>query len=174
MKRLDEILEGREDSYILPFLWLKGEDNDKIRREIDRISECGIRQICVESRPHPDFAGQGWWENLDCVMEEAKKRGMRVWVLDDRKFPTGYANGAFETKHPKLSKIYLAERHVDICGPCRDGVSLVENFLAPDGELLGILACPKPDGDHPGTGAAGPPAVPGGVCLSEHPLSQRL
>lgn len=147
MKRLDEILEGREDSYILPFLWLKGEDNDKIRREIDRISDCGIRQICVESRPHPDFAGQGWWENLDCVMEEAKKRGMRVWVLDDRKFPTGYANGAFETKHPKLSKIYLAERHVDICGPCRDGVSLVENFLAPDGELLGILACPKPDGE---------------------------
>ena len=38
MKRLDEILEGREDSYILPFLWLKGEDNDKIQREIDRKS----------------------------------------------------------------------------------------------------------------------------------------
>ena len=77
-------------------------------------------------------------------MPEAEKRGMKLWILDDRKFPTGYANGGFE-RNPKHEKIYIAERHMDIMGPCKDGAVLVENFLQPDGKLLGILACPKPD-----------------------------
>lgn len=147
MKRLDEILENREDSYILPFFWMKGEDDQTILEELERVQECGIRQLCLESRPHPDFCGEGWWRSLDLIMAEAKKRGMRVWVLDDKKFPTGYANGAFEKKYPELSKLYIAERHVDILGPCRSGASLIENFLEPDGRLLAILACPKPDSD---------------------------
>lgn len=147
MERLEKVLKGQDESCILPFLWLKGEDNEKIREELDRIGECGIREVCLEARPHPEFCREGWWRNLDFIMAEAKKRGMRVWVLDDKKFPTGYGNGVFEKKHPELSKIYLAQRHVDIMGPCRGGASLVENFLPPDGRLLGILACPKPDGE---------------------------
>lgn len=147
MERLREVLENREENYLLPFLWMKGEDNRTILEEIEKIEECGIREICLESRPHPDFIGDGWWENLDFIIEEAKKRGMRLWILDDRKFPTGYANGAFEEKYSELSKIYLAQRHVDIMGPCREGASLVENFIPSDGRLLGILACPKPDGE---------------------------
>lgn len=154
-ERLQEILENREDSYILPFLWLKGEDHCTILKEIEKIQECGIRQICLESRPHPDFCGENWWNTLDFIMNEARRRQMRVWVLDDRKFPTGYANGAFEKKHPELAKLYLAERHVDIMGPCRGNASLVENFLQPDGELLGILACPKPDSDTLSVSAEG-------------------
>ena len=63
---------------------------------------------------------------------------MRVWILDDRKFPTGYANGGFE-RHPELAKRYLAERHVDIMGPCHDSAMLVENFYG-DNRLLAVLA----------------------------------
>ena len=65
MKRLEEALAGREDSYILPFLWMKGESRPVIREELDRIQECGIREICLESRPHPDFLGDSWWMDLD-------------------------------------------------------------------------------------------------------------
>lgn len=147
MENLKKVLEGQDESCILPFLWLKGEDNERIREELEKIRECGIREICLEARPHPEFCREGWWENLDFIIEEAKQWGMKVWVLDDKKFPTGYANGAFEEKYPELSKLYIAQRHVDIMGPCRGGASLVENFLPPDGCLLGILACPKPDGE---------------------------
>ncbi|MDO4284564.1 MAG: hypothetical protein Q4C60_04425 [Eubacteriales bacterium] len=135
-----------ETSHILPFLWMKGEDNETIGRELDQIESCGIREICLESRPHPDFCGPGWWQNLDFIMEEAKRRGMRVWILDDDKFPTGHANGGF-VRHPEKKKRYLAERHMDIMGPCRSNAVLVENFMQPDGQLLGILAAPKPDGE---------------------------
>ncbi len=146
MERLQTLLQGNVTSHILPFLWMKGEDNATIREELDKIEECGIREICLESRPHPDFCGKGWWENLDFIMPEARKRGMKVWILDDDKFPTGHANGGF-IKHPEKKKVYLAERHMDIMGPCRSGAVLVENFMQPDGKLLGILALPKPDGE---------------------------
>ena len=145
MERVQTLLRGEGTSHILPFLWMKGEDNVTIREELDKIEECGIREICLESRPHPDFCGPRWWENLDFIMDEARKRSMKVWILDDDKFPTGHANGGF-LKHPDKKKIYLAERHMDIMGPCRSGAVLVENFLQPDGKLLGILAVPKPDG----------------------------
>lgn len=146
MERLQTLLQGEGTSHILPFLWMKGEDNMTIREELDKIEECGIREVCLESRPHPDFCGPGWWENLDFIMEEARRRGLKVWILDDDKFPTGHANGGF-LKNPDKKKIYLAERHMDIMGPCRSGAVLVENFMQPDGRLLGILAAPKPDGE---------------------------
>lgn len=146
MKALETLLQGRCTSHILPFLWMKGEDNDTIGRELDKIEECGIREVCLESRPHPDFCGPGWWKNLDFVCSEAAKRGMRLWILDDNRFPTGHANGGFE-RQPEKSKLYLGERHMDIMGPCRSGAVLVENFIPGDGTLLGILAVPKPDGN---------------------------
>lgn len=31
---------------------------------------------------------------MDVILEEAEKRHMKVWILDDSHFPTGYANGA--------------------------------------------------------------------------------
>ena len=146
MERLQTLLSGNGESHILPFLWMKGEDNVTIREELDRIEECGIREVCLESRPRPEFCGKRWWENLDFVLPEAKRRGMKVWILDDDKFPTGHANGGF-TRQPEKKKRYLAERHMDILGPCRNGTVLVENFLGSDGRLLGILAVPKPDGE---------------------------
>ena len=145
MKRVQELLQGKGRSHIRPFLWMKGEDNVTIRQELDKIEECGIREVCLESRPHPDFCGPLWWENLDFIMKEARKRDMKVWILDDDKFPTGHANGGFR-KYPEKRKIYLAERHMDIIGPCKSGAVLVENFLHSGWKTLGILAVPKPDG----------------------------
>ncbi|MDD4849297.1 MAG: hypothetical protein PHO10_01205 [Gemmiger sp.] len=147
MKRLNDLCEGRQESAILPFLWLRGEPNPVIGQELDEIEACGIREVCLESRPHPEFCGPAWWNNLDYILAEAKRRAMRVWVLDDDKFPTGHCNGALREKYPQYAKWYLAERHMDILGPCTQGAVLVQNFLQPDGRLLGILACPKPDGE---------------------------
>lgn len=154
MERLKMLLKGEYTSHILPFFWMKGEDNETIGRELDRVEECGIREICLESRPHPDFCGPGWWENLDFICAQAQKRGMKIWILDDNKFPTGHANGGYE-KQPDKKKLYLGERHMDIHGPCRSGAVLVENFIPSDGKLLGILAAPKPDGETLAVGGEG-------------------
>lgn len=143
MNKLKELKRGSGGSYILPFVWMRGEDNDIIGEELDRIQACGIREVCLESRPHPDFMGPLWWHNLDFIMAEARKRQMRVWVLDDSHFPTGFANGAFREKHPDKAKVYLAERHMDIVGPKKDNAVLISPFLGDDGRLVAVLASRK-------------------------------
>lgn len=104
------------DHHIFPFLWMRGEDEAILREEIGKICECGIRAICVEARPHDDFCGPGWWHDMDIVLDEARKRGMQIWILDDKHFPTGYANGLIEKKYPERKKLYLACTTADIFG----------------------------------------------------------
>ncbi len=77
---------------IFPFLWLRGEERNLIEKEIDSIYNNNIRAFIVESRTHPDFCGEGWWRDMDIVLSKAKALGMRVWVLDDKHYPTGFAN----------------------------------------------------------------------------------
>ncbi len=135
----------KNEDYILPFLWLKGEDEEAVREEICQIASCGIGAFCVESRPHPDFLGPGWWKTMDLVLAEAKKHDMRVWILDDAHFPTGYAAGAYEEREREKAKWYLVERHVDVIGSGVEQAIFMQPFLGRDGHLLAAVAYPKPD-----------------------------
>lgn len=104
------------NNYIFPFLWMRGESEETIRNEVEKISACGIGAVCVEARPHPEFCGGGWWHDMDIVIEEAKKRGMKIWILDDKHFPTGYANGLIQTKYPERKKQYISCTTADVFG----------------------------------------------------------
>jgi len=116
-KRVQELLQGRGGSYVLPFFWQHGEDEATLRDYMRAIYEANIREVCVECRPHPDFCGPKWWTDMDIIMDEARTRGMRVWLLDDSHFPTGYANGGFIDADPSLCKKYLSFATADVAGP---------------------------------------------------------
>ena len=143
-QKLYDVTCGGEDNRLLPFFWLHGDDQDKFASELDKIEEAGIRAICLESRPHPDFCGDGWWADCDIIMAEAKKRGMKVWVLDDRHFPTGVANGMVAKKYPERRKWHMIEKHVDVIGP-QTGALIVhgdeENVVEKARILLAAVAC---------------------------------
>lgn len=124
-------VKANASNHILPFLWMRGEPEDVIREEMAKIHECGIGAVCVESRPHPDFAGPLWWRDLDIVMDEARERGMRVWVLDDARFPTGYANGYIEKKYPERKKTYINYNAADVLGAGHEVTLRVESMLKP-------------------------------------------
>ena len=99
-----KVLEGREDNYIFPFFWQHGEAEEVLREYMKVISEANIGAVCVESRPHPDFVGEKWWKDMDVILDEARKRKMQVWILDDSHFPTGYANGAMAFQPARLKR----------------------------------------------------------------------
>lgn len=115
-----------ERNYIFPFLWMRGEDEQTIRTEMEKIHQANIGAVCVEARPHPDFAGEGWWRDMDIVLDEAKKRQMKVWILDDAHFPTGQANGIIPKKYPERARRYVYTQHVDVTGPIPYGTINVE------------------------------------------------
>ncbi len=106
-------------NYLYPFFWLHGEEPEVLTEYIEKISESGMQGICIESRPHPDFVGEGWWNDVDHILSEIKKRNMKMWILDDAHFPTGFANGKVKESYPEYLKIYLNMRRYDIQGTGR-------------------------------------------------------
>lgn len=100
--KIRALLEGKGGNYIFPFFWQHGETEEVLRKYMKVIHEANIRAVCVESRPHPDFCGEQWWHDMDIILEEAKKYGMKVWILDDSHFPTGFANGAMKEQPLEL------------------------------------------------------------------------
>ncbi len=115
-KRIKELLEGRGGNYIFPFFWQHGESEEVLRRYVDAIDKSNIKAFCVESRPHPDFCGEQWWHDMDIILDEARRRAMKVWILDDSHFPTGYANGAMERKPDGLCRQSICHRFYDLAG----------------------------------------------------------
>ena len=136
--RLRDVLSGSEQNYMLPFYWLHGDHYDTIPKEIRRIYDSGCRAFCVESRPHKDFVGEGWWRDMDLILSEAKKLGMEVWILDDDHFPTGHAVGHIEKYHPELARWDLSERHLDVVGPADRALLMTQETETH--RLLGIYA----------------------------------
>ena len=103
--KINSLLHGEMENYIFPFFWQHGESEAVLRKYMQVIYDANIRAVCIESRPHPDFVGAGWWRDMDIILEEARKRKMKVWILDDSHFPTGYCNGKIEGKTGHLQEM---------------------------------------------------------------------
>lgn len=114
--KIRDLLNGKGENYILPFFWQHGEDESTLRKYMDVIQRSNIGAVCVESRPHPDFCGPQWWHDMDIILDEACRRGMQVWILDDSHFPTGYANGALKDAPEELCRQFLLHKSIHING----------------------------------------------------------
>lgn len=121
MNKLQMVLENKFENYLFPFFWQHGETREVLEIYMDKIAESGMKAACIEARPHPDFVGQKWWEDLSVIIEKAKEHDMKLWILDDSHFPTGYANGAIKNEYQELAKWYLDMRRFDVAGPIPNG-----------------------------------------------------
>ena len=102
--------------HIMPFLWVHGEDEATYRKMIGVIYDANIRAFCVEARPHDGFCQDPWWRDMDIILDEAEKRGMKVWILDDKHFPTGYAAGMAEKAPTELRRQGLLHKVFPVKG----------------------------------------------------------
>ena len=135
-----ECLQGRQGSYILPFFWQHGEEHEVLLQELEAIAKSNVREFCVESRVHERFCQDAWWEDFGFLLREAQKRDMKVWLLDDKRFPTGYANG-LTAQYPALRRRGIREEHVDVAGPMRQAAVIVSGRYRPEKEqLLSVCA----------------------------------
>ncbi len=117
MDRLLECMQGKNDNYVLPFFWQHGEPEEVLRRYMHVIHDANMREVCLEARPHPDYAGEGWFHDVDIILDEAKKLGMKIWILDDAHFPSGQCAGKMMEEPARLQKQYLRYKHADVTGP---------------------------------------------------------
>ncbi|MBR4888891.1 MAG: glycosyl transferase family 2 [Clostridia bacterium] len=139
-KRLYDILNGREQNYLLPFFWMHSNRHEVLADMVQSVYDSGARAFCVESRPHENFGRDEWWYDMDLLLEEAQKREMKIWILDDKHFPTGYANGLVTEKYPRHRKWHLVENHVDVVGPAPESALLLATPPCEEERLIGVYA----------------------------------
>jgi len=149
MKSLSSIISGDSGNYIAPFLWLHNEEDDIIVKELHRIHDCGIGAVCIESRTHEEFCREDWWSDVRLILDTCKKLNMKLWILDDKHFPSGYANGIYEKEENKhLQAVCIRSKRVDIAGPVTSGSILADLFkeLSEDSFLGAVALRRTPDG----------------------------
>jgi len=146
MKKIEEVLAGKHSNHIFPLFWQHGEDEEVLRDYMGKIYESGIKAVCVEARPHPEFVGDKWWADMDAIIDESKKRDMKVWILDDSHFPTGFANGRVENEYPHLRKRFLALKVLDFVGPMKNAQAIIRYALTDkEDEIVGVILGKKLD-----------------------------
>lgn len=85
-----------------------------IRRDLDRIKAMGFRGVMIEAGygMTAKYLSQEWFRLVKTGVEEARKRGMKVWIEDEGKYPSGFAGGKFSTERPdlKMQGLVVLER----------------------------------------------------------------
>ncbi|MCQ2394918.1 MAG: hypothetical protein MJ249_11585, partial [Kiritimatiellae bacterium] len=79
-----------------PLFWMHGTESEaRLREYVGRVDESGQGILTTESRPHNDWMGPTWWRDLRIIIDEAKKRGMKVMLFDDYWWPSQGMGGKY-------------------------------------------------------------------------------
>jgi hypothetical protein len=90
--------------------WGRGISREVIAHDLDAMKALGVHAAAVEPKsglPVP-YLSEGWFELVRIGVEEARKRDMRLWFMDDGDYPSGLAGGKFTTEAPELRMQGLA------------------------------------------------------------------
>ena len=77
---------------------------DIIGKDLNEIRSRGFRNVIVEAgyRMGAPYLSEGWMANIRTLADSAAHYGMRVWIIDEGKYPSGMAGGLFSKERPDL------------------------------------------------------------------------
>ena len=84
--------------------WEGPMDLATIRHDLDSIKTKGFRSVIFEAGyklPY-EYLSDAWFEAIRTGVKEAKARGLKVWIIDEGKYPSGFAGGKFTRERPDL------------------------------------------------------------------------
>lgn len=98
-----------------PLFWLHGDESPEwLEAYLDKIVEGGNGCFVAESRPHNDWLKEGWYRDLAVCLEAAKKRNLKMWIFDEKWWPSQSIGGKVRERWAAKS---LAAETVDVEGP---------------------------------------------------------
>jgi hypothetical protein len=76
----------------------------QIERDLDTLHSLGFQAVTVQAGYNMPFAylSPEYFTFFRKFVDEAKQRNMRVWIVDDAGYPSGFAGGKFTTEKPEL------------------------------------------------------------------------
>ena len=92
---------------IQPFASWNGSDPKEVRerivRDFDRLAANGIFVVNLSpGRGEPKYLSPEHMDQVKFTVQEAAKRGMRLWIQDESDYPSGFAGGNISRQYPQL------------------------------------------------------------------------
>lgn len=126
--------------------WNAELDADRLCRQIDSMHKAGMGGFFMHSRYglKTEYLGDEWFECVSACIDHADKLGMKAYLYDEDRWPSGNAGGKITRTRPELRSCFLAA--IDLA-ESPDKKSEIENplcvfevKLSDDGILLGYEA----------------------------------
>jgi hypothetical protein len=77
-----------------PLFWLHGtESRERLEMYIEKMAESHNGTFTAESRPHNDWLGPRWYEDLAICLAAAKKHNLTMWIFDEKWWPSQMLGG---------------------------------------------------------------------------------
>jgi len=109
---------------------------ESIVRDLDQIHSHGVTGVLLGAAYgiDPPYLSPGFFELIRYAVDQAKQRGMKVWLADEGSYPSGFAGGKFNTDHPELRmQAVVVSEQINLSGGAQ-----VQRTLPP--ETVGVLA----------------------------------
>ena len=75
----------------------------RIVRDFDRLAANGIFVVNLSpGRGEPKYLSPEHMDQVKFTVQEAAKRGMRLWIQDESDYPSGFAGGKISKQYPQL------------------------------------------------------------------------
>jgi len=100
-----------------PLFWLHGDENEtkeRLEGYLEKVAAGGNGCFTAESRPHSDWLGPCWYEDLDVCLQKAKQLNLTMWIFDERWWPSQSIGGKVP---PRYAAQTLVADAVDVNGP---------------------------------------------------------
>ena len=144
-----------------PYFDMSGSvDQAEIERDFDRMKAFGFRAVTPQAGVGMPFEylSPEYFRFFQMLVAEAKKRDMRVWIVDDIGYPSGFAGGRFTREKPELrmQTLAVAERiAVEGGSTLRRAVSQDTVAVTAIGANQSTITVPLNDGSIDWTAPAG-------------------
>ena len=98
----------REYGAIQPFMGWNGPDAKermaRIVQDLDRLAANGVFVVNMSpGRGEPKYLSPEHMNQVKFVVQEAAKRGMKLWIQDECDYPSGFAGGKVSEQYPQLT-----------------------------------------------------------------------
>ena len=76
---------------------------DQIRSTLADLNAQHVNQAFVHPRPGlaTPYLTDSWFKLWDAALDEAQKRGMKIWIYDENSYPSGFAGGYVPDEFPE-------------------------------------------------------------------------
>ena len=114
-----------------PYYGLNGSVTvEQVERDLDTMHRLGFQAVTVQAGYNMPFQylSPEYFAFFHDFVAEAKKRNMRVWIVDDAGYPSGFAGGKFTSEKPELRMQALeVEEAIAVAGG-----AVLHQTLSPD------------------------------------------